>query len=75
MIIIREGEAYKKRYKIRQSHPTSPEITVPLEVVEREARKKGMSIHDFMKLHLAEWNFNNFEGLYLRFVEKGRGEI
>ncbi len=53
---------YHKRYKIRKVGTGGIEISVPKIVVERAARKEGMSLEKFMEsfdvLHL----FNDFDG-------------
>jgi len=65
----------KRKYKFRFAKPPDKnvvEVTIPKEVLEREARKRGISLEDFVRKYEAEWNFNSFHGLYLTFVEKGK---
>ena len=58
-----------KSYRVRQTgkHGASLETTIPREVFEREARKKGMTIKEGLEKLRAVWRYNSFEGLHLNF--------
>ena len=73
-IIITDKGALKRRYKLRRTGKQwlSWETTIPREVIEREARKLGISLDEFENHFEAEWLFDNFAGLYLVLVPKGR---
>lgn len=68
----REITPLRGPYKIRFATPEeeSMEVTVPKEVIEREARKRGISLDEFMKKYRARWFVNQFEGSFLKFVKK-----
>ena len=72
-IIIDEKELYTKRYKLR---PTSKdgkgsiETTLPPEVLEKEARKYGLSMSELCDRMEVEWRYNNFRGIHMILVEK-----
>ena len=59
--------AYTKSYKMRMVGPGSLEATIPSVIVEREARRHGLSIEEFIQLYKLEWLFNDFGGAFLRF--------
>ena len=61
-----------KTYKIRLTGAkgASIETTIPREVFEREARKKGMTVKEAVKKLRAVWRYNNFDGLNLQFEPK-----
>ena len=43
--------------------------TIPYEVIEREARSVGLSVNDFLEQYEAEFLFDSFDGLHIRFVK------
>lgn len=49
----------------------SIEVTIPAEVVEREAQRQGLSILDFVQNFRAEWLYDNFGGAFIHFVPQG----
>lgn len=71
-IKIELHEALSKRYSLRKPMPnaSSVQATIPFEVVEREARKAGLSVDNFIQQYDAEYLYNHFGGAYLRFVRK-----
>ncbi len=62
---------YRKIYRLRTAIPgrKSIEVTFPYEVVEREARRKGISIGEFLKRFQATAEYDSFEGVRYNFVE------
>lgn len=68
---------YRKTYRLRTAVPgrKSIEVTFPYEVVEKEARTKGLTIDEFLHSYQAVVEYNNFEGVIYRFVEIPREEI
>lgn len=62
----------RKSYRLRMAIPGSKtvEVTFPFEVVEREARKRGLSIKDFLKLYHAIAHYDNFDGVFYSFEER-----
>ena len=61
---------YRKEYRMRAVGAGGAETTIPKIVIEREARKRGISPRDFIKsfkvVHLFD-DFENFAAAY-RFV-------
>jgi len=50
--VEREELGYRREYTLRRANPSrhrTLEVTFPYEVVDREARKKNMSVDDFIK--------------------------
>jgi len=71
---IREDElngAYRKEYRLRIAVPgaKSIEVTFPYEVVEKEARKRDLTIKEFLSKYVAIAYYNGFEGVNYRFEE------
>lgn len=52
---------YQKRYKIRKVGSGGIEISVPKIVVERAARKQGMSLDKFLEVFEVMHLFNDFD--------------
>ncbi|MBA7702255.1 hypothetical protein ES703_111015 [subsurface metagenome] len=63
-------DAYAKSYRVRSVGPGSLEVTIPRAIVEREARKWGLSIEEFIKVFQIEYLFDNFGGAFLRFKKE-----
>ncbi|MDO9580846.1 MAG: hypothetical protein Q7J06_09830 [Bacteroidales bacterium] len=63
------GDAYTKTYKMRMvGAGSSVEATIPSLIVEREARKAGLTIPEFIKRYKIEFLFNDFGGAFIRFT-------
>lgn len=62
-------DTYRRPYRLRTSVPGSKsiEVTFPWEVVEREARKRGLTVKEFQERYQAIALFNGFEGVYYKF--------
>ena len=72
-IIIDEKEVYIKRYKLRPTSKNgkgSIETTIPPDVLEKEARKRGVSVPELCDCMEAEWRYNSFRGIHMILVEK-----
>jgi len=71
-IVINEKDVLRKRYSLRTTgrEGRSIETTIPPEVIEREARRVGLSVLEYLNLFVAEWSYNDFRGLHLDFVRK-----
>jgi len=71
---------YRKTYRLRTAVPgkKSIEVTFPYEVVEKEARSKGLTIDEFLARFQAVCEYDNFEGVIYKFekieVEAGGGK-
>lgn len=48
----------------------SIKVTVPYEVVEREARKLGLTVEEFLESHVAVAEYDNFDGVRYIFQPK-----
>jgi len=44
-------------------------VTIPRDVVKREAARRGLSFEDFLKSYNIRWEYNGFEGVIGTFVE------
>ena len=72
-IVIDEKEVYIKRYKLRptcKNGKGSIETTLPPEVLEKEARKRGVLVSELCDHVEAEWRYNNFRGIHMTLVDK-----
>jgi len=67
---------YRKTYRLRTAVPgrKSIEVTFPYEVVEKEARSKGLTVDEFLNRFQAICEYDNFEGVVYRF-EKIEAEV
>jgi len=68
-------DAYIKTYIMRTSGKRSRtiEVTVPRDVIVRQARRVGLSIDEYLKQYRAVAHYNDFDGVYYRF-EKHKGD-
>ena len=75
-IIVHPKESYRKRYSIRKSTKSSKyhEVTIPYEVIEKQARAHNMSVEEFVENFDVEYLFNSFLGVHLNFVRKDENE-
>lgn len=66
-----ETVGYRKRYTLRRQAPDKPslEVTFPFEVVDREARLKGISVDEFLEQNDVEVTYgDNSDGVHYKFV-------
>lgn len=72
--IIIDKRILRRRYNLRRPSRTcfSWEVTVPREVVEREARLLNVRIENVEEDLEAEWRFNGFNGLHMVLVPKAK---
>ncbi|MDP2949711.1 MAG: hypothetical protein Q8P22_09275 [Chloroflexota bacterium] len=61
--------AYRRRYRLRTAVPGRNyiQVTLPYEVVEREAGIRGLSIEEFARQFRAVAHYDGFEGVYYTF--------
>lgn len=61
-----------KRYKLRLcgKEGRTVETSIPREVVEREARRHGLTLAEALQKLVAVWRYDSFAGLFLCFEEK-----
>ena len=71
-MVDKEEAALIKRYSLRRVGKGYFEVSVPPEVVEREARKAGLAIDEFLDHFELECLFDAFEGLHYRFRKRTR---
>ena len=57
--------AYRHRYRLRAAVPgrNCLQVTFPYEVVEREARTRGLSVDEFIRQFQAVAHYDGFEGV------------
>lgn len=62
---------FRKRYRLRRAvqGKESLEVTFPFEVVEREARRRGITVDEFIKQFVAEVEYNGAPSVVYTFVE------
>lgn len=62
---------YRKIYRVRIPVPDrkSVEVTFPYEVVEREARSRGLTVPEFLERFQAVAEYDNFSGVVYTFEE------
>lgn len=66
-------DSYRKKYTIRVPVTGSKSfiVTLPYEIVEREARKRGMAVEDFIAKYQVVAQYDNFDGVYYSFEPIG----
>ena len=67
-------DAYAKSYKMRFVGPGSVEATLPKPIVEREARRLGLTVEEFIEQYQVEYLYNDFGGAFIRFKKVEEGE-
>ena len=69
-------DALRKTYKIRRNVPGRDSVVVamPFEVIEREARRLGLSVDEFIKTHQAVAEYDNFDGVRYTFQRANESE-
>jgi len=65
-------DTYTKTYRMQATGASGDTIrtSVPREVVAREARRRGMTITQFVKYFKVQWLYNGFEGAWAKFVPR-----
>lgn len=60
---------YRRTYRLRTAVPgrKSIEVTFPYEVVEKEARSRGLTMDEFLTRFQAVCEYDNFDGVIYRF--------
>lgn len=64
-----------KRYKLRPcgKEGRTIETSIPREVLEREARRQGLTLAEALKKLVAVWRYDGFQGLFLCFEPVDQG--
>ncbi len=67
--ISEDENTYEKRYKMRGlgEDKLNTVVSIPRIVIEKEARKRGLSVEVFLERFVAVAVFNGFEGIFYRF--------
>lgn len=62
-------EALRKPYKMRRNRSgrNSFTVTMPFEVIEREARKRNMDIDTFIQIYQVVAEYDSFDGVHYTF--------
>ena len=60
---------YKKEYRLKvlMAGRKSINVTMPYEVIQREAEKRGITIAEFIEQYRAIAEYNNFDGVRYTF--------
>lgn len=74
--MVQTGDTYKKRYKMRTAGEGGLNIVVsmPKNVIQKEADKRGISIEDFIENFQVVAQYNSFDGVLYTF-EEAKGEV
>lgn len=66
---MKSKEALRKPYKMRRNvcGRNSFTVTMPFEVIEREARKRHLDIDTFIKTYQVVAEYNSFDGVHYTF--------
>jgi len=69
-------KALRRRYTLRKTGKggKSIETTIPREVIEREARRKGLDVDEFLEKYVAEVFYNDFHGVHITFIKREEAE-
>lgn len=72
MLAPSEQDTYIKTYRMQATGAGGKTIrtSVPSEVVEKEARRLGLTIKEFVSRYRVMWLYNGFEGAWAKFVSK-----
>jgi len=64
--------AFRKEYKVTVVAPgvKSVKVTFPYEFIEREARKFGLTIEQFLATYQAIAQYNSFDGVFYSFEKE-----
>ena len=67
---IDSTDAFTKRYRMRKAVAGAKTITttLPSQVIEREAKRRGITTEEFLDCYEVEFLFNGVPGAFLRFV-------
>jgi len=70
-------DTYTKTFKMQCTGADGETIrvSVPREIVKREAKRHKISIRDFIKKFRVEWRYNSFPGFYGMFVPIDSNEV
>ena len=62
---------YRRAYRLRNAIPgrKTIEVTFPYQVVEKEARSRGLTTGEFLKRFQAIAEYDNFDGVLYKFEE------
>ena len=68
--LLKETDAYIKVFRMQATGADGEtvRVSVPREVVEKEARRRGMEIKEFAKKFRIQWLFNSIEGAWAKFI-------
>ncbi len=66
---MEEKDSYRKIYKMRSlgQNGLNTVVSIPPEVIEREARKRGLTIKQFVEQYRVVAEYNGFEGIRYNF--------
>ena len=69
-------DTYTKTFRMQSAGADGKtiRISVPRDVVRKEARRMGLNIQEFLKSYRVEWRYDSFPGAYALFVPTNGGE-
>ena len=67
-----EKDTYTKTYRMQATGAGGKTIrtSVPSEIIEKEARRLGITVKEFVSHYRVMWLYNGFEGAWAKFVPK-----
>lgn len=70
-IAVAEGDTYCKQYRLRVAvvGRKSIKVTFPYDVVEREARKRKLTVSQLLKHFSVIAHYGDFDGVYYTFAD------
>lgn len=70
--IVDDKQSYIKVYRMQATGADGDtvRVSVPREIVEKEARRLDLSIKEFAKHYRIQWLYNGFEGAWAKFISK-----
>jgi len=72
-IVIDPTKTFMKSYRLRKAGGTGSktiEVSVPPQLIEREARKNDMTVDEFIENFEAVFLFNGLDGTFLKFQRR-----
>jgi hypothetical protein len=63
-------KAYVRSYKMQTvgNIDSTARTSVPMDVIEREAKNRSLSVQDFVRTHKVQWAYNGFDGVWVTFI-------
>jgi len=62
-------DSYQRPYKMRSTgrDGLNTVVSIPPQVIERESRKRGITVQEFLESHSAVAQYDSFDGVFYSF--------